>query len=256
MPSDFIMRKKDSPLLLCGAFEKKGFIAAFSTRSHGNMAFPNDDTSTVDNRRGAFLASLGLANRPLQAVRQIHSGRCINADLTTGLSENSTEADALVSSRPDVLLAVKTADCLPLLIADPKSGAFAAVHAGWKGVLNDIIESSVDRLRSDFHVQTEFCLAALGPSACGTCYEVESDVANEFNKRKDVDLSVLSKHTADKWKLNIPQLAKAILHRCGFQEKRIFVSPYCPMHDNDLFFSHRKDPDRPAGRFLSVVGRL
>ena len=88
--------------------------------------------------------------------------------------------DAIVSNTPGVLAGVKTADCVPILLGDPKTGAFAAVHAGWRGTLTTIVQIAVRRLVSEFGVRTENLRVAIGAAAGPCCYEVGQDVIDAF----------------------------------------------------------------------------
>src|SRR5207244_4435120 len=91
--------------------------------------------------------------------------------------------DALVSNTPAILLTVKTADCVPVLLGDPKTGAFAAVHAGWRGTAASIVTRAIEQLKSEYGARAEELRAAIGPAANACCYEVGSEVINLFKER-------------------------------------------------------------------------
>jgi YfiH family protein len=170
------------------------------------------------------------------------------------------ECDALTSRLAGVLLGVQTADCLPVLIADPESGAMAAVHAGWRGTAGRITERAVADLMQKFGASPRNCIASLGPSACVACYEVGEDVIERYKKEFGYWRKLFSnfkeggKAHLDVRAANVQQLVF-----CGFPEDRIHVAPYCTMHQTELFFSYRRESQAgstPVGRLLSVIGRI
>ena len=158
-----------------------------------------------------------------------------------------------------VMLGIQTADCLPILIGDPKTRAIAAVHAGWRGTAGRITERTVADLMQGYGADPRACIAALGPAACAECYEVGPDVIEVYKKEFGywrnliVNAKENGKAHLDITAANVQQLAF-----CGFDPDRIHVAPYCTMHQNDLFFSYRREGGgRPSGvgRLLSVIGR-
>src|SRR5205823_2062370 len=100
-----------------------------------------------------------------------------------GVVGDEEYCDALVSRTPNILLAVKTADCVPILIGDPSSGAFAAIHAGWRGTSSAIVKLAVKKLEAEFDAQSKTMRAAIGPAAYACCYEVGDEVISVFKDR-------------------------------------------------------------------------
>src|SRR5260370_26704312 len=169
------------------------------------------------------------------------------------------ECDALTTRLLGVLLAIQTADCLPVLIADPKSGAMAAIHAGWRGTAGRIAERAIAGLMQTFGANPRDCIAALGPSACAACYEVGEDVIERYKKEFGywrkllVNFKEGGKAHLDVRSANVQQLAF-----CGFTEYRIHAAPYSTIHHTEMFFSYRRESrggSAPVGRLLSVIGR-
>jgi len=152
---------------------------------------------------------------------------------------------------------VKTADCVPLLIGDPVTGAFAAVHAGWRGTLAGIGVVAVKRLKHEYGAQAEDLRVAIGASAGPCCYEVGKEVIDAFTE-KFVDAERLFTPTKeghariDLLKSNKDQLVSA-----GVQAERIHTAPICTMCRPDLFFSYRREKsvNGKVGRLMAVVGR-
>lgn len=259
--------------MVCLPLEEAGFANAFSTRVGGvsampdkslHLSFKNGVVEEVRENRRRFLSAAGLSGKPIVTLDQTHSSNIAIVDdlvIQTVKRNDQQEfpGDAIISEESHFLAGVKTADCLPILIGDPMTGAFAAIHAGWKGTLDRITEKAVAMLKENFGTKPENCLAAMGPSACGGCYEVGPDVANPFRKNFSFGDDLVSPTSnTGKFFLDV-KLANAMqLLAAGLSPMNIFGADECTMHENELFFSHRlegKSPENRVGRMLSVIGR-
>jgi YfiH family protein len=180
----------------------------------------------------------------LASVRQIHSNRCLYAAAPGRLGE----ADALVTDRPGLLLGVRTADCLPLLVADPEHRAVAAIHAGWRGILGGILAEVLRQMAARFGSRPEALLVAVGPAIGPCCYEVGPEVAAQFRElfpeRKDLDART---------RLDLAEAARRQLRKAGVPEERLAVASMCTRCGTEEFYSWRRDGPQ-AGRMLSVIG--
>jgi len=262
--------------LRCQPLDEAGFVNAFSTRLGGVSPFANgalslgyskaDTRENVDKNRHRFLTAIGAQGWPILAMRQTHSAdRYFVESLDPNVAHNPSlpqtepKSDALVGRVNRVLLAVQSADCLPILIGDPKTRAMAAIHAGWRGTAGRITERTVADLMRNFGVNPRDALAALGPVACGQCYEVGTDVTRRFKQEFGYWKKLIKPiGSTDKAYLDIRAANVQQLEFCGFTPDRIFVAPFCTMHQNELFFSYRMEGGggtRPVGRLLSVIGR-
>jgi len=172
----------------------------------------------------------------LATLHQIHSDVVVDA---AGRSGCLGEGDALMENTPGRLIAVKTADCIPILLVDPRHRAVAAAHAGWRGTAQRIAAHAVAEMHRKFSSQPEDLHAAIGPGIGKCCYQVGPEVAGQFaefaDSNRHVDLSAANRH----------QLAG-----CGVVH--IYTAQLCTMCMND-FHSYRRDKQQ-AGRMLSVVG--
>jgi polyphenol oxidase len=256
--------------MVCLPLEQAGFTNAFSTRAGGVSPFPEgalslayfkgDERENVAENRRRFLKAISAEEAAIITARQTHSTeRCFIENLGQARGPQP-DCDALTTRLTNVLLAIQTADCLPVLIADTKSMAMAAIHAGWRGTAGRITERTVADLMQSHGVNPRNCIAALGPTACAACYEVGEDVIERYKKEFGywrnlfVNFKEGGKAHLDIRAANIQQLAF-----CGFTEDRIHLAEYCTMHRNDLFFSYRREgKGQPSsvGRLLSVIGRL
>ncbi len=256
--------------LVCEPLEQAGFINAFSTRLGGVSPLPSnalslagfkgDETENVAENRRRFLKAIGAEHARVVTARQTHSIERCTIESEDQVQGPQPECDAMITRRSDVLLAVQTADCLPVLIGDQKSGTIAAIHAGWRGTAGRITERAVADLMLAHGVNPRDCIAALGPAACAECYEVGEDVIGRYKKefgywrKLIVNFKDNGKAHLDIRAANVQQLLF-----CGFDEDCIHVADYCTMHQNELFFSYRREaggqPSR-VGRSLSVIGRV
>jgi polyphenol oxidase len=185
--------------------EKLGKLAwlvhAFSTRYGGvsrvyggnslNLGFTQQDTrAAVERNRELFLKELGVANGrrswPLFSLRQIHSdlihrvdGRVDGARADRMPSE-PVAGDGMVTDTPGLLVAVQTADCLPIILADRKRRAVGVFHAGWRGTVKRIVEKGVGEMQKHFGSDPRDLVAAIGPGVQGCCYEVGEEVRTKF----------------------------------------------------------------------------
>src|SRR5262249_51203813 len=153
-------------------------------------------------------------------------------------THSEPKCDALLARVDRVLLAVQTADCLPILIGDARTGAMAAIHAGWRGTAARITERTVADLMRILGVNPRDAVAALGPVACGRCYEVGPEVVERFKKEFGYWKKLVKPiGSGDKAYLDIRAANIQQLEFCGFTPDRIHIAPYFTMHQNELFFS-------------------
>jgi len=181
----------------------------------------------------------------ITTAKQIHSAIVKNA---IGSAGSIGEADALISKDVGVIVGVRTADCVPILLADPSTGAVAAIHAGWRGTAQGIAASAVHSLAAEWHVDPRNLRAAIGPSIGSCCYEVGPEVARHFGVR-----------TAGQVHLDLPAINEMQLRDTGVSN--IWKSGLCTFcatcttpDDAHRFHSFRRERDA-AGRMMSFIGR-
>jgi YfiH family protein len=265
--SGFVWRERGGvKVLVCKPLEDAGFANGFSTRLGGVSPFPDGDLNLAgfnedsaeniyENRR-RFL-SVFDGEYKLAMVWQVH-GSDIKAVRDMGdIGDSEENADAVISNIPGVLAGAKTADCVPVLIGDPRTGAFAAVHAGWRGTVRSIVGKTAAALAAEFGSDPADLIAAVGPAACGRNYEIGQDVIDDFaaniaDSERYFEPTRPGHALVDLHAANRDQLIAA-----GVGEERIFTAPYCTMERLDLFFSYRKEKktNGKTGRLLSVIGQ-
>lgn len=248
-----------------------------------------DDRKRVAANRNAFSAALQAGDMSLITLRQFHSDviHIATADFvppngspSNGDSTNfaAPRADALATRTPGLLLGVQTADCVPILLADTRNRAVAAIHAGWRGTLARIAVKTLGRMRMEFGTRPRDVVAALGPAIGRCCYQVGSDVAKSFAAQFP-NAAEWFEGPFDQlaygedplwlpWLTMMPpghvpppprvQLDFRASNRwqvidAGVPEKQIDVSDLCTACRTDLLFSYRRDGAK-AGRMMSVIG--
>lgn len=294
VPDWRISRAKGLQILKAKPFEKLDWLVhGFSTRSGGesilensakhpqrpekvlNLGFTDwDPRDRVEANRLQFIDALGAKSFSLVTLRQIHSDIVHLADSTRS---DPLGGDALISKESGVLLAVQTADCIPILLLDSRRRAFAAVHAGWRGTLARIAAKAVGKMQMEFGSNPGDLIAALGPGIHSCCYEVGPDVVSEFaaqfpQAREWFDgpfdpmtsgeapnplpwLSMMPpghEPPPPRCKLDLYAANTAILASAGLRPKNIFCSGLCTACRTDLLFSYRHEGR--TGRMMVVIG--
>lgn len=160
------------------------------------------------------------------------------------------DCDALITREKKVILTILTADCVPILLYDPKQEVVAAVHAGWKGTQARIVAKTVLKMADLFNSKPEDILAAVAPSIGKCCYEVGEDVARHF-----LDTPNAFTENGDKFMLDLPYINKYQLRNAGLKESHIEMSGVCTSCEVAHYFSYRKEQGC-SGRFMSMIGMV
>ncbi len=171
----------------------------------------------------------------VSSVKQIHSNLVLLADRPGILGE----ADALITNLPGLAISIRTADCYPILLADARNCAVAAIHAGWRGTAGQIVRQTLERMQKEFGTQPGDVSAAIGPGIGVCCYEVGEDVACQFGHTGQTHLDLCSE--------NRKQLEAA-----GVSPQNIEASGVCTFCDAERFFSYRREKEK-AGRMTSYI---
>jgi hypothetical protein len=209
----------------------------------------------------ARLAAAGEAPRIVLAARQVHGADVLSPadpawttlDWQSG-AERLPAADALVSASADVVLTIRTADCVPILLVAPAARAVAAVHAGWRGLLAGVVERGVAALADGYGARPDEIQAAVGPAICGDCYEFGAKHHREFVARYGAEAERAWRPGATgRGHLDVRRLAILALTRAGLEDAAVRVVGPCTAEHPDVLHSYRRD-GAGAGRQLSYVG--
>lgn len=195
-------------------------------------------------------------NFPQEAIftpKQIHSAKIILLDdrqEKLNSSNLSVEADGLISSEAQKVCAVRTADCLPILLCDKSGKWMGAIHAGWKGIKAGIIENGLEQLP----VSSKDLWVWLGPSISKKYYEVGEDMRSQFSDNKDKSAFEKKSSQPEKYFCDLTQLARNRLEKYHITSEQIFTDNYCTYRDKSLFYSYRREGVQ-TGRMLSFIWR-
>ena len=264
-------------------------IHGFSTRSAGfsrvyggntlNLGFTKQDPrNAVERNRQAFLQQLGAGRDkkawPLVTLRQIHSGliHCVSE-----LPRQTLVGDGLITRTPEILLAIQTADCLPVLLVDTKQKAVGVFHAGWRGTIKRIVEKGVGEMHRHFGTMPKNIKAAIGPGIHTCCYDVGTEVRQQFESqfayagdlfhevkesdpvREKYPLLFLTARAPghgelpSKLFLDLVEANRRQLISAGVLRKNISASNLCTSCHPELLFSYRAEKGI-TGRMMGVAG--
>ena len=258
--------------LVCRPLEQDGFVNGFSTRHGGVSPMPHESLSLagfhddaaeniLENRR-RFL-KLFPGQWSLAGCWQVHGAdvRVVNSVAEAKPAEDklgeTIYCDAIVSNADHVLASVKTADCVPVLIGDPRTRSFAAVHAGWRGTLATAAIVGIKRLSEAYGSRPEDLRVAIGASAGPCCYEVGSDVIDAFTSRFPDAAKLFTPTRPGHAFVDLITANREQLESVGVRPERIHLLPLCTMCRTDLFFSYRNEKKLhgKVGRLMAVIGK-
>ncbi|HEY0659135.1 MAG TPA: peptidoglycan editing factor PgeF [Pyrinomonadaceae bacterium] len=262
----FFWREKNGvKVLISRALEENGFTNGFSTRMGGVSPFPENDLNLagfgedadeniIENRR-RFL-NIFEENYTLTTVWQVHGDKIRIVKTEKDIQNTEEKFDALVSDVPNILIGVKTADCVPILLGDRKNKAFAAIHAGWRGTVESIARKAIEKMRENYGTKPQDLICAIGPAASCKNYEVGKDVIDAFEEKFSTSGKLFVETRKNHALIDLHRANKEQLIDSGVASENIFTAPFCTLERTDLFFSYRKEKILygKTGRLLSVIG--
>ena len=232
------------PNLISGESTRHGGISITPYYSLNLGGSTQDSSDHVEENNRRFFGSLGIPVSQVAKSHQVHQ-----AEILVVTEPGRFEGyDAMITKIPDIQLAVTIADCTPILIYDPVKGSVAAIHAGWRGTVQEIVLKAVQMLHTELGTDPADCLAFVGTCIDECAFEVGEDVADHFQtgyKRWDDEKG---KFFVDLKSANRDQLIAA-----GLDPKNIEVSPYSTVLNNEDYFSYRKE-NGVTGRMLATIG--
>lgn len=234
-------------------------VVAFTTTRHGagvsqapfdhfNLgARCGDDAEAVATNRRQLIEGFSLPSSP-NWLKQVHGTQALRIGQAGDAADEEPEADAAVTSMPDTVLAILTADCLPVVFAAADGSEVGIAHAGWRGLAAGVIENTVAAMRTS----PDALVAWLGPAAGPQVYEIGEEVFDAFVSRDVHAASAFASTRPGHWRVDLYALAKRRLGDAGIL--RIYGGGLCTISDPEQrFYSHRRD--QRSGRMATLVWR-
>jgi YfiH family protein len=241
-----------------------GSVQGFTSRHEGVSRPPYnslnlgmhtlDQPHNAEGNRSLLTRAFGTSSERLVTVQQVHGNDILvidepNEDYT---HFGAVESDAVITSRPGVMIGVCVADCVPILLCDPVKRVVAAIHAGWRGTASRLAEHAVAGMRSQFGSDPATILAAIGPCIGPCCYEVDEPVRQAFD-RGGVAWGPFARQTGEgAWRLDMAAANRELLLLAGLPAASIQVAGICVCCRQELFFSYRRDGGE-TGRQMGFI---
>lgn len=219
---------------------RTGGVSQDSYASLNLAAHVGDNPALVSQNRQIIKTLLNLPSGPVW-LNQTHSNRAVKAIATS----SPPQADASYTDQLGVVCAVLTADCLPLLVCAANGTEIAAVHAGWRGLLDGVIDNTITALKDND------VLVWLGPAIGPEHFEVGAEVRTAFLAKSAGYAPAFKQHRHDKWLADIYQLARINLAALGID--KVYGGNFCTATDHERFYSYRRDKD--TGRMATLIWR-
>jgi hypothetical protein len=225
-------------------------IFGFSTKIGGGREAPyyfnlshsvGDDETVVEENRKLLFEMLGLGMENVAIQRQIHG------DTITYVAKGGFcgDTDAMITDKPNLGLAISTADCTSIFLYDKKNKVIAAVHSGWRGTQQKILLKTLQKLKDDFNSLSKDIIAYIGPSISQKNYEVGPEIAERFDCKYLIP-------NGDKFLLNVAGNNYDMLLNYGLDKGNVQISHYCSYELNELLHSYRRN-GLHSGRALGII---
>jgi YfiH family protein len=234
----------NNPILQSKILADLGVRHGFTTRLIGDVACDLD----------LWQEHSGLMADSLVTLKQVHADNVLVVDDSFRLPQDidQLEFDAGVTAREDIVLGVRTADCVPILLYCSRPKVISAVHAGWKGALAGIVKRAVEAMQQHYACHPADILAVIGPCIQKNCYQVGDGVFDPFEERFGPKVAV---DTGNDKHVDLVAANRHWLMGTGILEHNIEKLDYCTHCETELFFSYRREASL-AGRQLAYISLL
>lgn len=233
-----------------GFFTRRGGASSGVFRGLNCGPGSSDQSEIVSINRARVASAMQVAPDHLVTLHQVHSADVIPV---TGPLDERPRADALVSATPGVALAVLTADCQPVLFADPEAGVVGAAHAGWRGALDGVLEATVDAMEA-LGATRSAIRAVIGPSISQRAYEVGPELLEDFIADDAGNSRFFANGEGDRYMFDLPGFGLHRLRQAGVGQCE--WTRHCTYSDPERFFSYRRAThagEADYGRLISVI---
>ena len=262
-----------------GFSTRKGGVSDVYGKGSLNLGITEHDSrGNVERNRALFAQTIGAGTTkspwPIVQMKQIHSGIVHRVD---GPVRKQLAGDGLITNAPGLLIAIKTADCIPVLVVDTKQRAVGAFHAGWRGTVARIVEKGIGEMRKHYRSDPADLRAAIGPGVHNCCYTVGEELVHAFEAQfayakelfhEEYDFESLHNkypmlflnqrapghgEPATKIQLDLIEANRRQLLDAGLASENIYALEGCTSCDTKRFFSHRAELGK-AGRMMAAIG--
>jgi len=265
----------DLPWLVHGFSTREGGVSkVYGNRSLNLGITEHDSRENVNRNRELFAAAIGAKGWPMVQLKQIHSG--VVHRVMAPVQEQLT-GDGLITNVPELLIGIKTADCIPVLVVDTRQHAVGAFHAGWRGTVARIVEKGIGEMRKAYGSHPRDIRAAIGPGVHKCCYTVGEELVHSFESQfayarelfhEEYDFESLHNRypmlflnqrapghgePATKIQLDLIEANRRQLLDAGLKEENIYAMEACTSCDTKRFFSHRAEFGK-TGRMMAAIG--
>lgn len=234
-----------------GYFTRRGGASSGVYKGLNCGAGSGDQAEIVAINRGRVADAMGVPPSHLRNVHQVHSTQVIKA---TGPQIGTREkADGLVTNKPGIAIAALSADCQPVLFADPKSAVIGATHAGWKGALNGVLEATIDAM-VELGANSQDIIAVIGPSISQKAYEVGPEFFDVFYEQDAENARFFANGNGDRYLFDLPGYSLNRLRLAGVGHAE--WTSHCTYSDPDRFYSYRRSVHKKEadyGRLISCI---
>jgi len=255
-----MVRYLESETLKACGFLTHAFLTRWNGASEGKFSSLNfsvregDEKERVARNWEIFAGAFRIPPSQFVMISQIHGDRVIVAD---GLTDPSSlhspiQCDAVITASKFVAIGIKTADCVPILLADRVRRVIGAVHAGWRGTSLNIVAKSIQVMAERFSSRPEDILAAIGPAVGPCCYQVDEKVFSSSKGDRDWESAFQRCAQDGRWMLDLPLANRMQMLSMGLPPENISCPGICTSCRTDLFFSHRAEKEG-TGRQLNFI---
>lgn len=229
-------------------------IQAFSTRAGGVSKAPfnslnlglnsGDHSESVQINRKILFDSLDIDSQRMVYPQQIHSSHVEIAEKPGIIAD----CDAIISDQTNLYLSIQTADCFPVFLFDRKTKCIGLVHAGWRGVSNNILRHTIFKMKEAYVTDPFDLFIGIGPGIQQRNYQIDLPVAKHF------DQIYLLPDGENHFKLNLQKAIIDQLRNCGVSNKHMECIDLCTFERSDLFYSYRRE-GKKSGRMMGLIGK-
>jgi polyphenol oxidase len=228
-----------------------GLFIALSSRADKNMKVYYDgsieDPGALINRK-IFLEKIGILETKVVNVKSVNGD---NIEIVTKKDGGNfiDDTDGLITRWKNVYLSITIADCLPVIIFNPKEEVISLIHCGWKGLEKNIIGKAVKKMEENFGTDSKKLFGGIGPGIGSCHFEVGNDFTSKFSSYPGATIKKSGKSYID-----LKLIAKIQLQDTGIKPENIYVSPICTYCEADTYFSYRKDKSKPLQAMMVLAG--